>query len=107
MITVWLKVVESQAVFLKKVKKSFFKIGTEFEQQFRKCLITKDLRVAGGPRPRKSLTISDLRNWLMALVDNLVAEPDHPILTRAGELVSRIKTFARLRKVADLFKHFA
>ena len=37
--------------FLKKVKKSFFKIGTEFEQQFRKCLITKDLRGAGGRRP--------------------------------------------------------
>ena len=37
--------------FLKKVKKSFFKIGTEFEQQFRKCLITKDLRGAVGRGP--------------------------------------------------------
>jgi len=30
------------------VKKSFFKIGTAFEQRFRKLLIIKHLRGAGG-----------------------------------------------------------
>jgi len=34
MITVWLKVVESQAVFLKKVKKSFFKLARSLNSGF-------------------------------------------------------------------------